>query len=148
MKRWQIVVVAVVLILGTAFFFLFMYQGSSKPIEAVADQFKPAKNWQLVDDQVVPPTFMCFEANCPSVHRSWRTGGNLTKQEFQVILDASNWRFNIQGDCLPHANISGSGETLCDAQGHVNGYDIDVTAIGSFGDSTNGRVTLSVNKPS
>ena len=145
MKKWIKLTLAVVLLLAAAFFFLFMYEGSSKPIEAVADQLKPNSNWQLVDNKIVAPTFTCLEANCPSVHRSWKTGKVLAKDEFQRILDNSGWNFDIADDCQASQN-SGGINPLCSAEGEVKTYKISLAVWGSSDEGSGTFVLTVANK--
>lgn len=146
MKRWIKITVPVVIVLAAGFFFLFIYQGSSKPIEDVADQFQPDKSWQLVDNRVVPPTFTCLEANCPSVHRSWKIGKNLTKDEFQRLLDDSGWDFAIEGTCVAESRVTGTPGTVCSAHGERNGYQIEVEVVGVYDDPSDSGIVLRVDK--
>lgn len=135
------IAVAVALLLGG---FIFTYQGSPKEIVAVADQFQPPTNWELTDERIVPPAFMCLEANCPSVHRSWKTDGILTKEQFHAVLNNSGWDFTIVGECTLNPNVSGS-IPLCSAEGVDGQYRVSTTAWGSDrpGDS---RFILSIDE--
>lgn len=145
MKYWiklSIIIGLPLLVVG----FIFIYQGSPKEIVAVADQFQPDESWQLTTERIVPPAFTCLEANCPSVHRTWETGDNITKQEFQKVLNDSGWNFVIEDDCLPRANITGSGQTLCGAKGHIGDYQINVNAVGGNDSQSDGRIILSIEK--
>lgn len=143
MKRWKIITGIALLVFAVAFFFLFMFQGSTKPIESVAGQFKPSAGWQLVDNQVIPPTYLCFEANCPSVHRSWKTGESLTKEQLQDVLNASGWGFEIEGDCLVNPNIGGVSP-LCSTDGRIQKYNVSLVVWGASG-GQRGSIVLSVN---
>ncbi|HET8884133.1 MAG TPA: hypothetical protein VFM68_01540 [Candidatus Saccharimonadales bacterium] len=125
--------------------FIFLYQGSPKEIVAVADQFQSDNSWQLTDERVVSPAIICFEANCPSVHRNWQTDGMLTKEELQTVLNNSGWNFEVEGDCVPEERISG-GEGVCGASGTIQQYTVDMHVISYYEDRSRSSVVLLVDK--
>ena len=148
-KVWKIVgaVAAVIVVLCGGFLYWTTWSGSTKEIESVAGQFKPDSSWEQIDNQVIPPMTVCLDSECPSVHRSWKTGENLTKEDFQRVLENSNWKFSIEGDCKPRSNITSSGgHTLCSAIGMQDDYSINLVVMGDYENTLNGHIVLFVNK--
>ena len=150
MKRvWKIIGVAaaIIFVLCAAFLYWTTWSGSTKEIESVAGQFKPDSQWKQTGNQVVPPRTVCLDQKCPSVHRTWETGANLTKEDLQRVLANSNWKFDIKDDCRPSPNvISSGGQTLCSASGADGDYSIDVVVMGDYENELKGRIALFVDK--
>lgn len=143
-KIWKILLSLAGLALAVLAFLVF-YQGSTEPIERVANQFKPNGEWALTTKRVTPPQFHCLGGTrCPSLHRSWKTGTILTKEEIWRVVRLSGWDFPIEGDCEPSPLASGSPGSVCFAKGVVDGFDVNVTVFGTYGEDDKAGVSLSV----
>lgn len=125
-KVWSSILIVIVILVG-GFIYWFTWTGSTKDIEAVANQFKPDSSWKLVRDMVEPPATTCIDVTCPSLARTWETGGLLTNEEFQAALDRSGWDFKIDGKCdeLP-VNDSSRYIGTCSAEGVYGKYIISI----------------------
>lgn len=149
-KAWKIIgiVCAAIVLVVAALLYWSTWEGSTKDIEAVANQLKVQNGWIQVTNQVTPPRNLCLgDTQCPSLHRSWKTKANLTKDDFHSILTDSNWTFNVEGDCEPSQNITSSGgQTLCSAEGVKEGYSIKIVVSGDYGNNTNGHLSLFIEK--
>jgi hypothetical protein len=133
-----------ILVAGIAFLvFLFLYTGSVKPIESIADQLQPGNDWQVISTQTEPPRIICLGDNpCPSVHRTWKTSAILSRPEFEQLLTASGWQdFAIEGDCAPKTN-SFSAATVCSASGTRDQFNVEIHVIGSNNDTDDGKISL------
>jgi hypothetical protein len=139
-----IIVLVFIIVAGTVISLFWM--GGTEKIEATANQFKPSKDWVLVNSQVVAPKSFCGDVECPSVSKQWKTDHLLSKDEFSALLKQSKWDFPISGECLPRANASGSGVVLCSAEGVVDSYYISISISSSDYSLKEGELGLSVKK--
>lgn len=144
-KTISVLAITVIVLFG-GFLYWTTWSWGAKEIEAVADQFKPDAGWEQITNQVIPSRTICLDEKCPSVHRSWKTGKIITQDRLKTLLADSGWNFEIQGDCLPSPNISGSGESVCRAEGSSNEYRVSVTVVGDYNDSSPARVVLFIDK--
>ncbi len=119
---WQIVkrfLLGLGVLLGfvIAFFiFAVVYQGDTKPILSVADQFKPDKSWKLTEERVEPPRIICAgDIACPSVARWWIHEKPLSLGELRSIMDSTGWRYSIKGNC----ESSSGDQYLCYADAYA-----------------------------
>lgn len=128
-----------------AFLVWFFYVGSPKEIMSVADQLQVDPTWKLEVNHVQPPRTVCIDDECPSLNRQWITTHPLSREEFATLLDKSGWKFDIQGDCLPKPNVSGSHIGVCSAEGSINGYRV-VTGISMSNPHESSWVDLSISK--
>lgn len=144
-KKLLVRVLIVLGVLVAFILFLFLYEGSTKPILSVADKFQPDPSWELVGESVEPPRFVCLNSvRCPSVSRVWNTGELVGKDEFKQILASSGLNFPIDGDCKRKTGVYGS-VTLCSASGMVSEMKVTV-AVGTndYAEEKN-RINLSVH---
>lgn len=148
MPIWQIlgIVIGSILTLAVGYLIIGSIKGDTRPILSVANEYKPDPAWRLRNENVTPPLIFCVGGvRCPSVHRSWKLGTIISKDNFRAVLDRSGWNFSITGDCEPPLNVSGeTGITICEARGKKQGFDIAVSMSGAFNNPENAVITLSV----
>lgn len=103
------------------------WSGSTKDIEAVANQFKPDSSWELAGSSITPPRTICLEGGCPSLGRVWKTGSVVDAEELQNILDKSGWSGINLGDrsCFDRL-VAESNDLSCSADGEINQYAVQI----------------------
>ena len=120
---------------------------STQQIKAVASQFKADDSWVLENESSKPGRLICLEGHCDEYSKTWRLSSNIDTEKFNELLNASGWNnLKISPVCESHANIRGSGETLCSASGYIDGYSVDLRAIGDHFDPSKARVVLSLER--
>ncbi|APT91899.1 hypothetical protein CPHO_02105 [Corynebacterium phocae] len=69
---------------------------SDEGIRAVADAFVLPEQWDLIQDQVVPPSLICWEfsTSCPAVRRLWESKQPLPFAELLRIVESSGYEIN------------------------------------------------------
>ena len=100
------VAVAAVVVTGA----VVLLPGDTAGIRATADALRPPGGWSLADERVTPPRRLCLGADpCPSLHRTWQVGGNLTERDLQDVVDASGWGLRVDGSCALRPGRPGRG---------------------------------------
>ncbi len=139
---WSIsvlVVVALIIVAITSF-----HRLNTERILAVADKFIPNPSWELATDSLEPSRFLCLNSvPCPSIHRAWRTGEPLTRDELEQLLKQSNLSLSVSGDCKPHANQYG-GVAYCRAEGIINNMEVSIRVTASLHDKKDNQLVLSI----
>ena len=107
-----------ILLLIGATIFIFSYEGSTKPITGVADQFTPGESWELVSERSNGPAIFCLYS-CPSLDRKWRRpAADLTKEEVMKYFNNAGWtvpeRFR---DNCDDVFLRQRGQTSCSFDG-------------------------------
>ena len=126
--------------------FIFMYQGSTKDITKVANQFEPGAGWTLESERVVPPRIVCLsDASCPSIHKIWSTKRDVSKDEFAHMLAQSKWSFPIIETCIPPVNVSGTKGSVCHAEGRIKNYETTIWLSKSTSSPDETDVVLTIN---
>ena len=114
-----------ILLLIGATIFIFSYEGSTKPITGVADQFTPGESWELVSERSNGPAIFCLYS-CPSLDRKWRRpAADLTKEEVMKYFSNAGWtvpeRFRDNCDKVFSRE---EGRTFCSLDGLVNDQNL------------------------
>lgn len=127
--------------------FMFIYQGSTRPILDVANKFNPGVGWKLESERVEPPRIVCLNSvSCPSVHRVWVTENNIEKIDMVSYLKEAGWSQDVKGDCVVHNNVSGTGTSVCEmSESVINGFSTTVRLIKSVS-NTRATLVLEINK--
>lgn len=146
-SRWRIVALVAggVILLPVLFVVIGFWPGSTKDIEAIANEFQPGDSWQLESERITPPRLICLQADCGEVSKSWELEENITTEDFVSILERSGW-----GDMIPDgikcdtkSNVTSSGgQTMCEASGLRGGYNVEVRATGNYGNNLNASVSI------
>lgn len=150
MSRGRIVamVIGSIILLPIAFVVIGFWPGSTKDIEAVANQFQPGDGWQLESEVIRPPRLICLQADCGEMTRTWKLEKNITTEEFMAVLKKSGWDDMASNDttCRTRSNVTSStGQTMCDASGSRDDYRIKIAARGNHADDINARVDIWVH---
>lgn len=151
-SHWRIaaMVIGGIVLLVVAFAVIGFWPGSTKDIEAVANKFQPGDGWKLESEQINPPMFICLQADCGEMHRSWKLDKNITTEGFIKAIKDSGWGHMIEGDIqcqIPDSsNTSSTGFTLCEADGLVGAYRVEVTAMGNRDNDTAARVYIWIHQ--
>ena len=134
-RRWKIASAIIIFSLSIVIGLLLWlsYTGSSKEIEAVANQFKPDASWELISERITPPMTFCLDSvECPSIARRWKTETLLTRSEFVETLHRAGWNFEVEGSCvLDNPNRYGDSIGVCSASGVIESYEISVEVSSS-----------------
>jgi hypothetical protein len=119
--------------------FMFLYQGSSKEIVAVADKFDPGEGWVLESESVTPPQIICYGGTCPEVVRKWKLKGSVDSTNLKAIMNSlKNFQSSSTENCALEEIKS---ENLCNIQLYQNGYSIQVYLDNSNTiDKTNSKI--------
>lgn len=133
---------------AVGFILLSSYTGSTEPIKKLASQLKTDPNWELVGEKIEPPRlseYVCYAGNrCPSLHREWRLGEDMTRPQFEKMLQTSGWELDIRGDCNPSFHVIGES-FVCSAQGTVENYDVEVWLRKNKNKENSTKLILSIN---
>lgn len=142
-KKIVLGIIGGLVVLIGATIFVFTYEGSTKPILAVADQFQPGESWELVSERVEPPRLACIgSVSCPSIHKVWRSGTVVTQDE--LARSVAKLGLFIEGDCkVDRGHFNGS--TVCSAKGRKQGLNVEVVVDGSAYDTDDNKVILYVD---
>lgn len=119
-KRWLkiLLFVAAPIVVGGLFYW-FTWAGTTKPIESVADQFKPDSSWKLVKSEAKAPG-LCIAETCPRLQRTWEMSEPLSQEQLVDAVKESGWT-NV-------AIEKGCEFEVCRMQGTIMGYEITVAA--------------------
>jgi hypothetical protein len=127
--------ILIVLSIATALFIGFMifalfYRGSTKPILAVADKFKPDSSWRLTQESIEPPMVLCIgDLPCPNASRTWERDRPATKDELLSYLPGDWLR-----DAEASIDCSMDNQALsCDIALTEKGYSISIGSYASTG---------------
>lgn len=144
-KKIVLGVIGGIVVLIGATIFVFTYGGSTKPILAVANQFQPSESWELVSERVEPPRLACIgSVSCPSIHKVWRSGAVVTRDELARSVANLGLGLSIEGDCkVDRGHFNGS--TVCSAKGRKQGFNVEVVVDGSAYDTDDNKVILYVD---
>lgn len=123
LKFWSIVLgVPVVFVLVVLF--MFLYQGSTKDIVSVANQFQPGEGWKLESESVVPPKIVCLDGvACPSINRVWETNDSLTGEYIHDLV--KKWTSEdivVDSDCIDSREVN----RICSTSGSKGGYSLQI----------------------
>lgn len=127
-KKIIIVAIASLAIAFVIYVLTINISGSTKPIREVADKFQPPSDWQLIQEEIVPPRIVCWDSYsgkvCPEISRSWEFKSfNLT--QIQKLLDATGWSYRLEGRCSETAmDIKDNAELLCFSHTINGSYDL------------------------
>lgn len=121
--------IAAALFIGFMIFALF-YRGSTKPILAVADKFKPDSSWRLTQESIEPPMLLCIgDLPCPNASRTWERDTPATRDELLSYLP-EEWRKGAEASIHCFADT----QTLsCDIALTDKGYYISIGSSTSTG---------------
>ena len=122
-KRWKKILLFVGLpIVVGGLIYWFAWAGTTKPIESVADQFKPEVSWKLIKNEAIAPG-LCIAETCPRLQKTWETPEPLNHQKLVEILKSSGWTQIVsENSCESRA---------CRMQGKIAGYEVTVSASGN-----------------
>lgn len=127
-KKIAIILGSLLAILFISLAFMLFWEGNTKEIISVADEFKAPSSWRLKSEMIRPPKVVCLDGGtCPEVARLWTSDKQLTKEDFDKILKDSGFTFPIKGDCLAPSNSAGDSIYLCDASGVVRNFDVSIS---------------------
>ena len=146
-RRWKIgsAIIIASFSIAVGLLLWLSYTGSTKEIVAVADQFKPDPSWELKSEAIEPPRTFCGDVECPSVFRLWGTENQLSKSEFQKIINLAGWNFPVDEDCEVNPNVFGTSLPTCTASGAIDGYRVSLSVRGSSSPDSY-QVSLNVTK--
>lgn len=138
-KRILIGVGIVVALIAIWYIIAVFWQGSTKPILAVADKFRPDQSWIMKKETIRPPKIVCESVDivCPEVTRYWESKDDkgLSYEQFADLLKSAGWNFTIHGrNCEPDQGNEAPLVYLCEASGTIGGFYIDATYIKGIGD--------------
>lgn len=117
--------IIVALILGWLIF-VYFWEGSTKPILAVADKFQPGSAWILEQETIRAPRIVCesIDVECPYVGKSWRseTVNQLTYEQLNFLLNTTGWQINLERQTNCGMNTSVTFVLSCSASGNVGRF--------------------------
>ena len=119
MKHRLWLVFAVILALGvTAHFVLRSAEdGVTDRMLSGAARFAIPADWKLIRETVRPERFMCISTNpCPSLHRAWETGKELTDEDVARVLSGLGFEMRWEGPCRRPSNVIGDSP-ICTSRG-------------------------------
>lgn len=90
-------IVGIVILLAVVGF----WPGSTKKIEAMANQFQPSGEWKLQSERISPPRFICLQADCGEVRRVWvsEAAHKLQEQDFLYQIKAATQDQSVTHVC-------------------------------------------------
>lgn len=147
--RITLITIGSLIVAVSLFFVIGFWPGSTKDVEAVANQFQPGDGWKLVDEQVRPPMVICLQADCNEVDKRWKLEKNITTEEFIAVVKNSGWGDMLKPDveCATIAGSTGSfGQTMCEANGYRDGFSVYVGARGNHEDNSAADIVLRIEK--
>lgn len=145
MSKGLRIVIAITIVIVGGIIFAFTYQGSTEPIEKVADQLKVDPSWKIESETIEPPRIICLGDNaCPSLHKIWNPGKYMTKVELEDVLRKSHWNLPVRGSCEPSPDTIGMG-TVCTARGQIDNYDVSMVVRASQENSRETQLILLIN---
>lgn len=120
-KRWKKILLFVGLpIVVGGLIYWFAWAGTTKPIEAVADQLKVPSSWELTQNDVKAPG-LCIAETCPDLSRSWRTPELQSREQITKLAEESGWNgLEPDADC---------NEASCSLDGIVDGYRVSLKSF-------------------
>lgn len=136
----------VILVSALLVAFFYMYSGSSRDIEVVANKLQPEAAWSIVGEQIYPPKFVCSPGvSCPSVFRSWSTDKTIDLSQFKLLLSKAGWgSFVIDGDCSLQKGVYGAS-TVCETYGTDGKYNIHIYIQGNYHNDRDSKITIFVD---
>ncbi len=69
--RITLITIGSLIVAVSLFFVIGFWPGSTKDVEAVANQFQPGDGWKLASERISPPQFICLQADCGEIRRTW-----------------------------------------------------------------------------
>lgn len=145
-KHKVVISVAVIVLLPVLFLVVGFWPGSTARIEAVADQFQPGDGWVLESETVNPPRFICLQADCNTMSRSWSLGQNITTDELREVVSdspgfADLWSEDVE--CAAKPNSTG-GSILCEVKGTVSDTLVTLFALGDYSGDYKPKIILRI----
>ncbi len=146
--EWKIGSVLILIVFGFAIWAIvsLFWMGGTEKIEAVADHFKPRKDWILAKEHTEAPRSFCGDVVCPSVYRQWKTPTTPTKQELASIISEAGWILNIEGNCSANTDTSETFITTCSARGTTSDNYRVYIGVSSSKAGQESRVALGVEE--
>jgi hypothetical protein len=82
-----------------------------------AGRFAIPADWKLTRETVRPERFMCISTNpCPSLHRAWETGKELTEDDITAVLADVGFGMKADRPCERRSNVIGNSP-ICTSSG-------------------------------
>ncbi|MFD0047023.1 hypothetical protein ACFVGV_17715 [Pseudarthrobacter scleromae] len=116
-KLW--LVFSLILVLAaTAFFVVRSAEDKvSDRMLSQADRLAIPGDWKLTRETVRPERFMCISTNpCPSLHRTWETGKELTEDDITAVFSGVRFRMKADRPCERRSNVIGKSP-ICASRG-------------------------------
>lgn len=127
-KKWIIISTITLISLAAIFYYLFIsVSGSSKPIEAVANEFEPGSQWTLIENEIIPPKFFCMDTyngnSCPQVSRRWQIDSQISPSDFKSILQNTTWEYSFPPECEELKIINEKNDYKCSFNSRAGKYE-------------------------
>ncbi|WP_350005479.1 hypothetical protein [Pseudarthrobacter sp. WHRI 8279] len=128
-KLW--LVFAVILVLTATTFFV-VRSAEDKVTDRMlsqADRFAIPADWKLTRETVRPERFMCISTNpCPSLHRTWETGKELTADDITAVLSGVDFEMKADRPCKRRSNDIGNA-AICSSRGNDGEFEYFFTVF-------------------
>jgi hypothetical protein len=132
-KRWKKILLFVGLpIVVGGLIYWFAWAGTTKPIEAVADQFKVPSSWKLTQSEAKAPG-LCLAETCPRLQRVWTVSEFVSKDSLTKVLSDSGWRGTSDVDC---------GQESCTIRVSAGSYEAVIRSLSDYPRTNQFAVTL------
>jgi hypothetical protein len=144
-KRRFWLVIGVILILAATAFFV-VRSAEDKVTDRMlsgAGQFDIPADWKLAQEVVRPERFLCMSTNpCPSLHRAWETGKELTEEDIRAVLADVGFGMDADSPCKRRANVIGN-DPICTSRGSDGEFE-DLFTVWSPGPGEPQLVILNI----
>lgn len=112
MKLRTGLVLALVLVLGAAGVFLVRSAEDRVTADMLSrvERFEIPSDWHLEAEVVRPERFLCISTNpCPSLHRRWNTGRELTAAEVAAVVSEVGFEMKTSQICQRRDRTTSAG---------------------------------------
>jgi hypothetical protein len=138
LKKVAIIVAILIVAFVATFFIAFYWRGSTKPIEAEMNKFKPDVSWQLVDESFNPPKLACFSGECPHAQRVWLSDSAVDSSSLRMLIGDAGWH--------THENICDNDTYNCFVTLQDSGYTIQISTDTNNSDKSKTKVVINMWK--
>ena len=131
MKRRVWLVFGVILVLAASAHFM-VRSAEDKVTDRTLSQaarFAIPAEWKLTRETVRPERFMCISTNpCPSLHRTWDTGKELTEDDVAAVLSGVGFEMKADRPCKRRSNDIGDAP-ICSSRGNDGEFEYFFTVF-------------------